>query len=114
MFKQIEIYSIIIDIGMSRAEYHRNLRKRNNFFKNLHIIDNSTPGYDKDSNIFIEKLLNIYNLIFKDVLKKFNDYNIKIDKLILDINNLVDELKEKELKEKELKEKELKEKELIE
>jgi hypothetical protein len=97
--KEVEIkFNIILISKDSFIDY----KFFKNFFKNLHIIDNSTPGYDKDSNIFIEKLLNIYNLIFKDVLKKFNDYNIKIDKLILDINNLVDELKEKELKEKEL------------
>jgi hypothetical protein len=67
------------------------------FFKNLHIIENSTIGYDKDLIKFKEKLLNIYDKIFKDISKKCKDYNLKIDKLITDTNKLVEELKTKEL-----------------
>ena len=76
MFKQIEIYSIIIDIGMSRAEYQRNLRKRNNFFKNFNVVEQTT----KKSRV---KRKHFYKI--RKGLKEFFKNIVKVEYMVLQI-----------------------------
>ena len=62
-------------------------------FKNLHIVEKSNLGNDKDLVEFKENLTNIFNLIFVDLSSEFNEYNLEVKKLITIINGLVKVLK---------------------
>jgi hypothetical protein len=64
-------------------------------FKNLHIVEKSNLGNDKDLLEFKGNLINIYNLIFVDLSSEFNEYNLEVKKLITIINGLVKVLKSK-------------------
>jgi hypothetical protein len=64
-------------------------------FKNLHIVEKSNLGNDKDLLEFKGNLTNIYNLIFVDLSSEFNEYNLEVKKLITIINGLVKVLKSK-------------------
>ena len=64
-------------------------------FKNLHIIEKSTLGSDKDLIEYKANLTNIYNLIFIDLSSKFNNYNLEVKNLITVTNGLVKVLKNK-------------------
>ena len=64
-------------------------------FKNLHIIEKSPLGSDKDLIEFKGNLTNIYNQIFLDLSREFNEYNLEVKKFITIINGLVKVLKSK-------------------
>ena len=64
-------------------------------FKNLHIIEKSNQGNDKDLIEFKGNLINIYNQIFLDLSSEFNEYNLEVKKFITIINGLVKVLKNK-------------------
>ena len=55
-------------------------------FKNLHIIEKSTSGNDKDLIDFKEKLKNIYNLTYEDISGKLDKYNSKVDIFVKELN----------------------------
>ena len=54
-------------------------------FKNLHIIEKSTNGNEKDLIDFKEKLMNIYNLTYEDISGKLEKYNSKVDKFVKEL-----------------------------
>lgn len=54
-------------------------------FKNLHIIEKSTSGNEKDLIDFKEKLMNIYNLTYEDISGKLEKYNSKVDKFVKEL-----------------------------
>ena len=64
-------------------------------FKNLHIIEKSNRENDKDLIEFKGNLTNIYNQIFLDLSREFNEYNLEVKKFITIINGLVKVLKSK-------------------
>lgn len=64
-------------------------------FKNLHIIEKSNRENDKDLIEFKGTLTNIYNQIFLDLSREFNEYNLEVKKFITIINGLVKVLKSK-------------------
>jgi len=64
-------------------------------FKNLHIVEKSNLGNDKDLLEFKGNLTNIYNLIFIDLSSEFNEYNLEVKKLITTFNGLIKVLKSK-------------------
>jgi len=57
------------------------------FFKNLHIIEKSTSGNDKDLIDFKEKLMNIYNLTYEDISGKLEKYNSNVDIFVKELTN---------------------------
>jgi hypothetical protein len=56
-------------------------------FKNLHIIEKSKRGNDKDLIDFKEKLKNIYNLTYEDISGKLEKYNSKVDKFLEELTS---------------------------
>jgi hypothetical protein len=56
-------------------------------FKNLHIIEKSKRGNDKDLIDFKEKLKNIYNLTYEDISEKLENYNSKVDKFVKELTD---------------------------